>query len=66
MQIGDGHRIVSSGKTRGMLKAVKCTRWEELQETVKYHAHMAALLDSPTIFKVSIFRISDIEKICLK
>lgn len=51
MQIGDGHRIVSKdGKT----KAVACTRWEEIKETVKYHAQMASTLDCPTIFQVSI------------
>lgn len=51
MQIGDGHRFVSTTK-KGGVKAVACTRWEELQGTVKYHAKMAALLDSPTIFQV--------------
>jgi len=51
MQIGDGHRFVSTTK-KGGVKAVACTRWEELQGTVKYHAKMAALLDSPTIFQL--------------
>ncbi len=51
MQIGDGHRFVSTSK-KSSVKAVPCTRWEELQGTVKYHARMAALLDSPTIFQV--------------
>lgn len=50
MQIGDGHRIV--GRAGGKSKAVACTRWEEIKEAVKYHAQMAAVLDSPTIFKV--------------
>ena len=49
MQIGDGHRIVSKG---GKSKAVACTRWEEIKETVKYHAQMATMLDCPTIFQV--------------
>ena len=52
MQIGDGHRIVSTGK-KDLMKAVECTRWEELQGTVEYHAQMAALLDTPTIFQVN-------------
>ncbi|KAL3777143.1 hypothetical protein ACHAWO_000923 [Cyclotella atomus] len=52
MQIGDGHRIVPTGKTDGSMKAVASTRWEELKETVQYHAKMSALMDSPTIFKV--------------
>jgi hypothetical protein len=34
------------------MKAVACTRWEEIKETVKYHAQMAAVLDSPTIFQL--------------
>lgn len=51
MQIGDGHRFVSTSK-KSSVKAVPCTRWEELQGTVKYHARMAALLDSPTIFQL--------------
>jgi len=49
MQIGDGHRIVSKD---GKWKAVACTRWEEIKETVKYHAQMASVLDCPTIFQL--------------
>jgi len=49
MQIGDGHRIV---RNEGKSKAVACTRWEEIKETVKYHAQMASLLDCPTIFQL--------------
>ena len=44
MLIGDGHRYVPSGKGDGSLKAVPCTRWQEISETVKYHAQMASLL----------------------
>ena len=51
MQIGDGHRIV---RKDGKSKAVACTRWEEIKETVKYHAQMASVLDCPTIFQVSL------------
>ena len=36
------------------MRAVPSTRWEELKETIQYHAKMAALMDSPTIFKVCI------------
>ena len=36
MQIGDGSRIVTSGKSDGSLKAVRATRWEELKDTVQY------------------------------
>jgi len=54
MQIGDGHRIVKATKSKsGMdFNSVSCTRWEELQDAVRYHAQMAALLDSSTIFKL--------------
>ncbi|KAL7548497.1 hypothetical protein ACHAWF_011779 [Thalassiosira exigua] len=50
MQIGDGHRIVEA--KGGKSKAVECTRWEEIKETVKYHAQMACALDSPAIFQL--------------
>ncbi|KAL7528399.1 hypothetical protein ACHAXR_002426 [Thalassiosira sp. AJA248-18] len=49
MQIGDGHRIVNNGAKS---KTVACTRWEEIKETVKYHAQMASVLDCPTIFQL--------------
>jgi len=52
MLIGDGHRYVPTGKGDGSVKAVPSTRWAEITETVRYHAHMAALLDSPTIFQL--------------
>jgi len=50
MQIGDGHRLVK--KDGEKQKAIPCTRWEEIKETVKYHANMAAVLDCPTIFQL--------------
>ena len=53
MLIGDGRRFVQK---KGKLKAVACTRWEEIQDTVNYHAQMATVLDSPTTFKVTMFR----------
>ena len=54
MQIGDGHRIVHED---GKSKAVACTRWEEIKETVKYHAEMASVLDCPTIFQVRVLNL---------
>lgn len=59
MQIGDGHRIVPTGKSDNSLKTVASTRWEELKETVQYHAKIAALMDSPIIFKVCLSAASD-------
>jgi len=52
MLIGDGHKYVPSGKGDGSLKTVPSTRWAEITETVRYHAKLAALLDSPTIFQL--------------
>jgi hypothetical protein len=49
MQIGDGHRIVWKG---GKAKPVACTRWEEITQTITYHARLAAVLQCPTIFRV--------------
>lgn len=47
----DGSRLVETS-SKNDLKYVKCTRWNELQETVKYHAEMAALLKAPTVFRL--------------
>jgi hypothetical protein len=50
MQIGDGHRIVINGQ--GKIEATPVTRWEEIQDTIIYHSQMAAVLQSPTIFRL--------------
>ena len=47
----DGSRLVP-GSSKTDLKYVKCSRWNELQETVEYHATMAATLKAPTIFRL--------------
>eukprot|EP00566_Odontella_aurita_P011130 CAMPEP_0113533784 /NCGR_PEP_ID=MMETSP0015_2-20120614/4801_1 /TAXON_ID=2838 /ORGANISM="Odontella" /LENGTH=407 /DNA_ID=CAMNT_0000432883 /DNA_START=113 /DNA_END=1336 /DNA_ORIENTATION=- /assembly_acc=CAM_ASM_000160 len=47
----DGHRFVETSK-RNEVKVVSCTRWSEIQETVEYHARLAALLKAPTIFRM--------------
>jgi hypothetical protein len=31
---------------------VSCSRWKEIQETVDYHAQLAALLEAPTTFRL--------------
>jgi len=51
MTAGDGHRIVETKKKKDV-KLVQCTRWAEIQETVNYHAQMAALLAAPTVFRL--------------
>jgi hypothetical protein len=51
MASNDGSRLVETSKKNHM-QYVQCTRWNELQETVKYHAEMAALLKAPTVFRL--------------
>mmetsp|Transcript_33705 Transcript_33705/g.81716 ORF Transcript_33705/g.81716 Transcript_33705/m.81716 type:complete len:332 (-) Transcript_33705:1419-2414(-) len=51
MSAGDGNRIVET-KSKKDVKLVRCTRWAEIQETVNYHAQMAALLAAPTVFRL--------------
>lgn len=50
MEIADGHRIVMTSDRKTVAQSV--SRWEELQDTVIYHSEMAALLNSPTLFKL--------------
>lgn len=50
MEIEDGHRIFSSKD--GKIAQQRVSRWEELTDTVMYHAEMAATLESPAIFRL--------------
>jgi hypothetical protein len=50
MSTGDGHKI--SECRDGCLKFSCCTRWNELQQTVEFHAQMAATLHAPTTFRL--------------
>jgi hypothetical protein len=52
MNTRDGHRMVQGKSSTGALKCVECSRWTEMQQTVEYHAQMAALLRAPTIFRL--------------
>jgi Mg-chelatase subunit ChlD len=48
----DGHRLIET-KSKDQVKLVSCTRWAELQQTVLYHAQMAAhVLQSPILFRL--------------
>jgi hypothetical protein len=47
----DGHRLVET-KHRNHVQLVTCSRWAEMQQTVDYHAHMAALLEQTTVFRL--------------
>lgn len=51
MKTQDGNllQIMNGSKT---VKLVKCSRWEEIKETVIYHIDMAALLRAPSIFRI--------------
>ena len=49
MTISDGRRLLETRSQRDV-RVERCTRWEELQEAVKYHAQLAAVLQAPTKF----------------
>jgi len=50
MMTPDGHRIIKPRKNK--LRMLDCTRWAEIQDTVQYHARIAALLEAPTRFRL--------------
>jgi hypothetical protein len=47
----DGHRLVHT-TSKNHVKFVDCTRWAEMQQTVDYHAELATMLKSPTVFRM--------------
>jgi hypothetical protein len=49
MTVSDGRRLLETS-TQNDVRVERCTRWEELQEAVMYHAQLAALLEAPTKF----------------
>lgn len=51
MMTGDGHRMVQTGNSDNV-RFVDCSRWSEIQQTVEYHAQIAALLEAPTVFRL--------------
>ena len=53
MNTQDGHRLVTTAKMKKHhVRLVECTRWAEMQQTVSYHAELAALLKTPTVFRM--------------
>jgi hypothetical protein len=50
MIITDGHRIVPT--SHGNMTETQVSRWDELQDTILYHAEMAGTLNSPTVFRL--------------
>lgn len=53
----DGMKFVES-QSRNICRMVKCSRWEEIQQTVEYHARLAAELKTETHFQVILVFIS--------
>ncbi len=51
MANNDGKKLVSESITAGV-RSVPCTRWSEIQETVDYHAQLAAMMKAPTRFRL--------------
>ena len=49
MTISDGRRLLETPSQKDV-RVEQCTRWEELQEAVCYHAQLAAVLEAPTKF----------------
>lgn len=47
----DGHRLVETAQKHD-IKFLPCSRWKEVQDTIDFHARLAALLKSPTEFRL--------------
>jgi len=50
MNTADGHRLHQY--SNNVVKILDCSRWAEIQDTVRYHAQMTALLEAPTSFRL--------------
>merc|ERR1719230_316611 len=49
MATSDGHRLARGGGG-GAPRLVGCSRWDELKQSLEWHANLAAKLRSPTTF----------------
>eukprot|EP00543_Licmophora_paradoxa_P008691 CAMPEP_0202453036 /NCGR_PEP_ID=MMETSP1360-20130828/11109_1 /ASSEMBLY_ACC=CAM_ASM_000848 /TAXON_ID=515479 /ORGANISM="Licmophora paradoxa, Strain CCMP2313" /LENGTH=375 /DNA_ID=CAMNT_0049072025 /DNA_START=121 /DNA_END=1248 /DNA_ORIENTATION=- len=49
MKKDDGSQVLTTPK--GGYRVVRCTRWQEMQETVDFHSKMASMVNAPTIFR---------------
>lgn len=47
----DGHKLIRNLKNDSY-QTIPCTRWTEMQQTIQYHAQLAALLQCPTVFRL--------------
>jgi hypothetical protein len=52
MLTADGCHMVESRGGTECFQLAPCTRWRELEQTVEYHAQLAALLKAPTTFRL--------------
>lgn len=50
MTTPDGHRLHQTSDNH--VRLLDCSRWSEIQDTVNYHARVAALLEAPTSFRL--------------
>ena len=46
-----GNRLINT-KNSSQVRLAQCTRWDELKETVNYHAQLSALVQAPTTFRL--------------
>ena len=51
MNQNDGNRLIPT-KNNTQVRLAHCTCWEEIEETVNYHAQMAPLIQIPTPFRL--------------
>lgn len=49
MNHNDGNRVIEK-KESHKCKMEKCTRWDEIRDTIKYHIQLAGMIQSPTSF----------------
>jgi hypothetical protein len=49
MATNDGKLLIRSGNH---MKVVKCSRWTEMVEALKFHANLASYLNTPTEFRL--------------
>ena len=52
MAQNDGHKLIKDSSRISGTRSVPCSRWEELQDTVEYHADLAAHMKAPTSFRL--------------
>ena len=51
MKTTDGTRLIEKND-KTMQVVTLCTRWEEMYQTIEYHARLAACIEAPTVFRL--------------